>query len=110
MINKITRETAKEFNFNFDRLVLNNKVEDSYQEHRRGSNFFTRSIIVINEDDENLPIDLHGFWETNDYIWDDNHGYDRSEITELTRVIKREKIITTYEWVPATTINQNDSI
>jgi hypothetical protein len=108
MIKKITRETANEFNFNFDRLVLNNRVENSYQKHRHGSNFLTRSIIEINEDDENLPIDLHGFWETNVYIWDDNYGYDRSEITELTRVVKREKIVTTHEWQEVTEPTQDD--
>ena len=99
MINTITRETAKELNFDFDSL-LENMIEDSYQEHRRGSNFFTRSIILINEDDESLPVELHGHWETNDYIWDDNYGYDRSDIRELTRVMKYERLVILEEWKP----------
>lgn len=105
MINKLTRELAKELDVDFN-LLLENMIDNSYQEHRRGSNFFTRSIIEISKDDENVPEELRGFWETNDYIWDDNHGYDRSDITQFTRVEKVPVVKTTHEWRPIVEITE----
>jgi len=96
MINKITR---KEFKGDFGSL-LGDFLENSYQEHRRGSNFFTRSIVEINEEwYPELDRELDGFWETNQYIWDDDYGADKSEIYELDRVERVTKVVTTTEWV-----------
>jgi hypothetical protein len=97
-MNKITRDTAKEMGFDFNSLI-NDMDEVSYEEHRRGSNFFTRSIVVINEQYfPEVPRELDGFWETNTYISDSEWGHDPSEIHELNRVEKKEKIVTTIYW------------
>ena len=108
MITKITRQLAKELEVDFN-LLLEDFVEDSYQEHRRGSNFYTQSIVEINEEYyPQVPRELDGFWETNSYVWDDNYGYDKSDITELTRVEKVPVIQTTYEWLPVEEITHED--
>lgn len=97
-MNKITREIAKELNIDFNALI-SDFDEISYEEHRRGSNFFTRSIVVINEKwFPNVPRELDGFWETNTYVSDANWGADKSEINELNRVEKKEKIVRTMYW------------
>jgi len=99
MINKITRETAKELGFDFNRLIQD-MDETSYEEHRRGSNFFTRSIVEIHEDwFPEVPRELDGYWETNTYVSDSEWGHDTSEIHELNRVEQREKVVTTTYWV-----------
>lgn len=100
-MNKVTR---KEFPTLF-KGVGQRIIEDSYSEHRRGSNFFTKSIIEFtSEDDEFYPeipnfSELYGYWETNQYIHDDNYGTDWSEVYELTRVIKEPVVVTTFKWV-----------
>lgn len=48
-INVITREWAKENNIDFD-MLIEDFDENSYNEHRRGSNFFVRSIVHITEE------------------------------------------------------------
>jgi hypothetical protein len=103
-INTITRQSALEMGINFDEF-LEDFVEDSYSEHRRGSNFYTKSIVEINEElYPEVHRELDGFWETNQYISDTEHGTNWSEINKLTRVIAREKIVKTIEWVPATNV------
>jgi len=79
--------------------------EDSYNEHRRGSSFYRKSIITFTNDDKEYYPDIDDFeqylgtWETNIYvISDDNVNWD--EITELTRVKEVMKIIKTTEWIP----------
>ncbi len=98
MINKITRDTANEMGFYFDTL-LEDFQEVSVQEHRRGSNFYTRSIVEVNEKwYPELPRELDGFWETNQYVWDDNYGFDKSDIYELYRVEQKESTIVEKYW------------
>jgi hypothetical protein len=98
MINKITRATAKEMGFDFNTL-LEEFQEDSVQEHRRGSSFYTRSIVEVNEKwYPELPRELDGFWETNQYVWDDDHGFDKSDIKELYRVEQKERTIVEKYW------------
>jgi hypothetical protein len=98
MINKITRDTANEMGFYFDTL-LEDFQEVSVQEHRRGSNFYTRSIVEVNEKwFPELPRELDGFWETNQYVWDDDHGFDKSDIYELYRVEQKERTIVEKYW------------
>jgi hypothetical protein len=98
MINKITRITAKEMGFDFNTL-LEEFQEDSVQEHRRGSNFYTRSIVEVNEKwYPELPRELDGFWETNQYVWDDNYGFDKSDINALYRVEQKERTIVEKYW------------
>jgi hypothetical protein len=108
MINKLTRQLAKELEVDFNTL-LEDFVEDSYQEHRRGSNFYTKSIVEINEEyyPQN-PRELDGFWETNSYVWDDNYGYDKSDITELTRVELVPVVKTIHQWQEVTEPTQED--
>jgi hypothetical protein len=98
MINKITRATAKEMGFDFNTL-LEEFQEDSVKEHRRGSNFYTRSIIEVNEKwYPELPRELDGFCETNQYVWDDDHGFDKSDINKLYRVEHKERTIVEKYW------------
>jgi hypothetical protein len=95
-INKITR---KNYPTHFDSFI-SDFYETSYQEHRRGSNFYTRSIVWLDEQFEPDFPELWGFWETNTYIWDDDDGYNKFEIDELTRVEKKTKIIEETYWAP----------
>ena len=97
-MNKITRKTTLSDTIEFDDL-LNDFVEDSMSEHRRGSNFYTKSIVEINEKEfPDLPRELDGFWETNQYIADTEYGTDWSEIRELNRVVSIKKKVITEEW------------
>lgn len=94
-MNKITRENSP---IEFNRFLEDFK-ENSYQEHRRGSNFFTRSIVEINEQwFPELDRSLDGYWETNQYVHDDDYGHDNSDITELNRVEKVDVVTTRKEW------------
>lgn len=104
-INKITR---KDYPEDFDNFI-DDFVETSYDDHRRGSSFYRKSIVELNEEWHPSFPELCGFWETNTYMWDDNYGTDRSEINVLTRVEKREKIVKTYEWVPVEDAKDQDS-
>lgn len=98
MINKITRQNAKELGLDFNELI-NDMDGISYEEHRRGSNFYTRSVIEINETyNPNVNRELDGFWETNTYVSDSDWGHEKSDITELNRVVKKEKVITETYW------------
>lgn len=109
-INVITREWTKENNIDFD-MLIDEFDEDSYEKHRRGSNFFVRSILHITEEHfPELPKELHGYWETNTYIKDDNDGRDRDEITKLTRVEQKERIIKELYWTPVQEIGDVPSI
>jgi hypothetical protein len=99
MINKITRENAKDLNIVFEHLI-DDFIDDSYDEHRRGSSFYRKSITEINEEYyPQVSRELDGFWETNLYVWDDNYGYGDGEIHEVNRVEKKEVVITKTEWV-----------
>ncbi len=94
-MNKITR---KDYKGDFDELI-DDFTDTSYHEHRRGSTFFTRGIIEIDESYfPELDRSLDGFWETNTYIWSDE-DWDKRDIIELNRVEIREKVVTTKEWV-----------
>lgn len=97
-MNKITRQTAKEMGFDFD--ILLEDMETSKKTHRRGSTFFTQSIVVINERwCPEVPRELDGYWETNQYVCSDEY-WDKNEIVELTRVEKKERVITETYWEP----------
>ena len=97
-ITKITRENAKELGIKFNDLIQDFDVT-SYEEHRRGSNFFTRSIVTINEKFfPDIPRELDGYWETNTYVSDSEWGHELSDITELNRVEKKERVITEVYW------------
>jgi hypothetical protein len=99
MINKITKENANELNVDF-KYLIEDFIEDSYYEHRRGSSFYRKSIVEINEEFfPQVSRELDGFWETNIYVWDDNYGCGDDEINEFNRVEKKEVVITTTEWV-----------
>ena len=95
-MNQITRKTELPIPF---ANLIDDFVEDSYKKHRRNSNFFTKSIVEINEKwFPELDRELDGFWETNQYISDLEYGSEKSEITKLNRVQKITKTITTEEW------------
>lgn len=96
MIKTITRETVgKEL---FESIIEDN-YDTSFQEHRRNSNFYTRWVFEINEKYFPDHPELFGFWESNDFIFDTEHGVERDEIDELVRVEKKTKTVVTEEWV-----------
>jgi len=97
-MNRIARKTAKELGINFDSLIDDMEIV-SYEEHRRGSSFYTRSVIEINEEwFPEVSRELDGFWETNTYVSDSEWGHDKSEIHELNRVEEKTKVIETKYW------------
>jgi hypothetical protein len=97
-MNKITRETAKEMGIDFENLISDMEII-SYEEHRRGSNFYTRSVVEIKEEwFPEVPRELDGFWETNTYVSDSDWGHESSEIYELNRVEKKVKVVETTYW------------
>lgn len=96
-MNKILRKDNEDL---FER-ILDDYLEESYSEHRRGSNFFTRVIYEVDEEYfPDLDPSYYGFWESNTFIHDTEYGHDPGDIYELTKVQKQEKIITTIEWKP----------
>ena len=98
MINKLDEKIAIEYGLDFDEL-LNDFYDDSSVNYRRGSTFYKQSIIEINEKHyPDVDKELYGFWETNEYIWNDDYGFDREDIDTLTRVVSKEKTITVKYW------------
>jgi len=81
-------------------------IDESFNEHRRGSTFFVKSVVEFREEHaEFYPgvpnfKDYVGTWETNQYITSEDDT-DWDEIIELTKVEKKEvtKTVTTTEWV-----------
>jgi hypothetical protein len=98
MINKLDEKTAKEYGLDFDEL-LDDFYDDSNSNHRRGSTFFKQSIVEIDEEYyPNVNKELYGFWETNEYVYSDDYGFDKQDIDTLHRVILKEKVIVTKYW------------
>lgn len=99
-MNKVTKEDYPQLFANICDAV----IEDSRRDYRRGSNFFTQSIVEFKpEHQEYYNIDLtpfYGTWETNTYLSDYEYGTEWSEIDELTRVEKKEKTVVTTTWEP----------
>lgn len=77
-------------------------IEDSYKEHRKGSTFYTKSIIQITEQDSDLFPNIEnfsdyiGYWESDEYI--SSEDYDEG-ITELTKVEKIKVMVEVDKWV-----------
>jgi len=98
MINKLNEKIAEEYGLDFDELI-EDFYDDSFVNPRRGSTFYKQSIVEINEKYyPNIDKQLYGFWETNQYVYDDNYGFDKTEIDILTRVTQKEKTITVKYW------------
>lgn len=92
MINRIERKDNPEL---FKEL-LEGHTELVNKEHRKYSSFYCNALIEINEynfPDEERFKPYYGLWMTNDIIWDDAHGFDSSDIDELTRVVKKTRTI-----------------
>ena len=99
--NKITADWCKEHGVTFRKLVYNHDFVHQDKDHRRGSNFFTYTVISIDEESfPNLPRYADGLWQTNCYITDTEYGDNWEEINELIRVKAKEIITTTIEYVP----------
>jgi len=98
MINKLDEKIAEEYGLDFDEL-LDDFYDDSRIYHRRGSSFYKQSIVEINEENyPNVDKELYGFWETNQYVYNENEGFDKQDIDTLTRVILKEKVVTKKYW------------
>jgi hypothetical protein len=100
----ISRDTAKEIGFDFDKVAESvREFECIYDEHRRGSNFFQIYVIEINEKYfPEFDSKFYGFWQTNNFIFDTEYGYDSRDITNLERVIPKIRIIKERYWEPVT--------
>lgn len=97
MIKTITRESiGKEL---FDNII-DDCLEFSRHKHRRGSSFYTQVIYQVDEDSFPDNPEFWGYWESNMATWDDDWGFENSDIYELTRVEKKPKTIVVEEWVP----------
>ena len=96
-INKLDERTAEQFGLNFDEL-LDDFYDDSLFVHKRDITY-KQSIVEINEKNyPNIDKQLYGFWETNEYIHNDDDGFDKREIHTLTRVVQKEKTIVKKYW------------
>ena len=100
-INKITRaEYPDVFDVIGEEGLFDDYVTESHNEHRRQSNFFTRRIILINDEYFPTQPELHGYWETNTFVDDHEYGCDYGDVKTLTRVELKTKIVEVSEWVP----------
>ncbi len=98
MINTLDEKIAKDYGLDFDEL-LDDFYDDSNSRHRRGSTFFKQSIVEINEEYyPDVDKELYGFWETNEYVYSDDYGFDKQDIDTLHRVVLKEKVVTTKYW------------
>lgn len=79
-------------------MLLAQEYDVSHKEHRRGSSFFTKIILVANND--NLPEKphLHGFWETEEFVVSDEEN-DLCLVDTLTRVEKKQFTEIVEKWV-----------
>ncbi len=82
----------------FDNLMMR-MIDESESEHRKGSQFFVKWIVRIDESDIQDRPDLAGFWETNQFVWSED-DYDKKEIHTLTRVEKKEILRHEVVWAP----------
>lgn len=97
MVNKITRETiGKEL---FDNIIDDPYDTETFKQHRRGSNFFVQWIYEVDKEFFPEHPELWGYWLTNDFIFDSDYGYEKSDITELDRVEMKEVVTTVTDWV-----------
>lgn len=96
MINKIEFKDEPDLFVDIDEFFV-----DTYDDHRRGSNFFRYGIVEFKDEHSKYFSEVKNFdkylgtWKTDTVIWDDDYGYDTG-FSELTRVEKVEKI--SYEW------------
>jgi hypothetical protein len=98
MINNLDEKTAEKYGLHFDDL-LDDFYDDSNSRHRRGSTFFKQSIVEIDEEYyPDVDKELYGFWETNEYVYSDDYGFDKQDIDTLHRVVLKEKVVTTKYW------------
>jgi hypothetical protein len=94
-MNKIDRDSIGEELFN---NIIDDFVEKSYSEHRRGSNFYTKRIFEVDEEYFPDHPELFGFWESNIFVADTEYGWDKCDIYELTRVEKKTRTIVEEYW------------
>jgi len=94
-MNKIDRDSIdKEL---FDNII-DDSIDESYNERRRGSNFYTKQIFEVNEEFFPDHPELFGFWESNTFVTDAEYGWDKCDIYELTRVEKKTRTIVEEYW------------
>lgn len=96
MITKFNRSDVG--NENFDNFIDDYHAY-SHDEHRRGSNFYTKAIVLINEEFFPQFPEYWGYWETNMFIRDTEYGWERDEIYELTRVEMQTIMVPKNVWV-----------
>lgn len=78
-------------------------IEDSYSQHRRGSTFYTRSIVEFKPEHRGYYPEIENFndfvgtWETNQYVRGEDDT-DWTEIDELIKVQPEEEMVSTKVW------------
>jgi hypothetical protein len=98
MINKLDEKIAKQFGLDFDEL-LDDFYDVSYSSRSRYSSFHKQSIVEISEKHyPHIDKQLYGFWETNEYVWSADYGFDKRDIDTLHRVILKEITIIQKYW------------
>ena len=96
--------TSKD-NPNIFRNISESIVDNTLDEHRRGSSFYKQSIVQFDAEDKQYFDDVDNFeafigtWETNQYLYDSEYGTDWEEIFELVRVEQKTVLVETIEWV-----------
>ena len=89
-INTITKEQYPDV---FEDL-LEFQIGETYHAHRRGSNFFTKALLRF--DEEMLPEhpELHGLWETDQFVQDYEFGTDSDNVTDkIYRVEEKTRMV-----------------
>jgi hypothetical protein len=88
-MNKINAETLGKETFSslLRKIKPQMNEEWSYNDRRRGSTFYVKSFITLNEKNTpDLDESLYGVWETNQYIYDGYTGdFNLDEIYELVK-------------------------
>jgi len=98
MINRLDEKTAEKYGLNFDELI-DDFFEDSYKSNISNGSYYIQSIVKINKESyPDVNKELYGFWESNEYIYDDSIGFDKEEIHTLYRVVQSEKLVITKYW------------
>lgn len=102
-MNKIT---PKEVGSEIFEKIIEDVYDVSYNEHRRGSNFFRKEIYLIDaEFFPELDPSFYGFWESDTFIHDTEYGRDGGP-SVLKRVVKKEKTIIVTSWCEVETIEK----
>jgi hypothetical protein len=100
MIKELNDKISEQYGLDFDQLLDSyNIIEDSYRSHRRDAVYVKQTIFGINECNyPHINKELHGFWESNEYVCCERDGFDKRDIIHLNRVEPKERTIIQKYW------------